>query len=324
MIINLNENKKKDHEKIRTILFNDYGLVESILSDAPQGFVADTCYAQSGEQKFFVKILKSSDNLEAGLPILLELKNRGINNINFPVPTKTGRLSVAFEERVLVLFNFVEGDWTFSYNFEKYADLIARLHAITNQVKKEVKKYNYDLPFLVALKESLNKISDLDCVNETEKNLKQIIVDNKDEFVEVIKRMQALSDKMKNKQVKLFITHGDAPSNIIKDKNGEVYLIDWDDLLLAPAERDTWFHVNTNQETEFLKTYKMLNPDYEIDFEACAFYLHRRYLDDLEGFISRILDVNSSEQQKKTSLRGLENDCLMWLGPRIQRIQKMI
>ena len=37
------------------------------------------------------------------------------------------------------------------------------------------------------------------------------------------------------RDIEFVITHGDGPGNILKDASGEIYLVDWDDVLLAPA-----------------------------------------------------------------------------------------
>ena len=43
-----------------------------------------------------------------------------------------------------------------------------------------------------------------------------------------------------------------------------------------------------------------------------AFYFHRRNLEDLTDWIIRIMDENSSEEQDRDDLSGIQEDCLSW------------
>jgi UDP-N-acetylmuramoyl-L-alanyl-D-glutamate--2,6-diaminopimelate ligase len=70
------------------------------------------------------------------------------------------------------------------------------------------------------------------------------------------------------------------------------HVLNADDPLLAPRERDTWFHLKNYKEIEFeefFNKYYDVFPDYKLDRLAYTFYLYQRYLADLEGFMEVIM-----------------------------------
>ena len=121
------------------------------------------------------------------------------------------------------------------------------------------------------------------------------------------------------------ITHGDGPGNVLQDPSGEIYLVDWDDVMLAPRERDLWFHLRESAALEvnayhasartLLGHYRKVFPDYQVNSAALSFYVYSRYLDDLEGFLWRIMEPGRKPSEKKRYLDLLEKDCLTWLRP---------
>jgi spectinomycin phosphotransferase len=107
----------------------------------------------------------------------------------------------------------------------------------------------------------------------------------------------------------MVVTHHDAPGNILKDAAGGIYLVDWDDVMLAPRERDTWFHLTTAQDrAAFLPVYRRTFPDYDVDERMYAYYMLGRYFEDIEGHIERVLSPETTDEGKAEALGYFHSD----------------
>lgn len=311
-------------EEIKDVLVSSYGLLSPGLSVAPRGFVAETYIVESIGKRFFAKIVpisRYSENLVSSLPALRELQTLGIRNISCPIPTTNGQLTVESEKKVLVLFKFISGEWTMDFNLNQYADLIGSIHAKTTKVQSALKREDFAVPFVQDLKRHVVEVLSTAVDNAADDEVRNIIAQLRADCFEYIAKIEDLTKRLSGCNPTLVLTHGDGPGNVIQDKDGQLYVIDWDDLLLAPAERDTWFHIGTDAERTFLGTYCRLNPGYTVNKDVYAFYLYRRYLDDLEGFLSKILERDASEEQKRKNLDGIKHDCLEWLHPLIRNFE---
>lgn len=308
-------------DEIIHLLEVHYGLAKPKLSPAARGFVAETYIVENKGRKYFAKVLESnrySENVRESLPILKELYALGIANINYPVETKEKGLHVQFNSKILILFNFIDGEWTFDYEFEKYVSLLADIHLRTPEIKLPLKKETFNLPFLEDLEKELIHLENATFSDPLEQELQTIVSGLKPEVLGDIKSAIELASNLKNDEaLEFYLTHGDAPGNIIKTGSNDLYLIDWDDMLSAPLERDTWFHLDDGK---FLGLYQSLMPSYRVHKQAYSFYAHRRYLDDLEGWISKILASDATLEQKEKNLAGLKKDTLEWMRPIVRRL----
>ena len=98
------------------------------------------------------------------------------------------------------------------------------------------------------------------------------------------------------------LTHGDWPFNLLEDAAGTVHLIDWDELLLAPAERDTWI---ADDDPAFWRAYRARRVGQAENELATAYYLHARYFEDLLGAVQLILGHGPPSRDPAWALSGL-------------------
>lgn len=109
---------------------------------------------------------------------------------------------------------------------------------------------------------------------------------------------------MKTESFDIYITHGDAFGNIIKQEGG-LYIIDWDDLLLAPLERDLWFFFE-NEEVASL--YEKEFPSFVINKDIIMYYIYNRFFDDMLGFFE-LLDQG---KDRREVIKDIKKDCFDW------------
>ncbi|MBL8118218.1 MAG: phosphotransferase [Anaerolineae bacterium] len=303
---------------LNPIISLNYGLANVHLSPAPRGFVAETYYVDSDSGRYFAKILKSPLDIQsvlASLPVLHELHQMGIEQITYPILTRDGQFSISLDNRLLVLFNYIEGDWIFDFPFEPYVELLARIHQLSDQIQTPLPHETYDLWFMDDLHAFCQKLWNGSFDHPQEQRTAQWAVERQPVIQHAIMTIQDTAARLQTSHRPFILTHGDAAGNILYDGK-QVYLVDWDAIIFAPPERDTWFH---RHQHHFLPVYRQFMPDYQFDPTAYRFYLYKRYLEDAVGYFDKILSSESSDAGKKQNFHELVETCDEWLFPLMEK-----
>jgi len=308
---------------LKNLIEDVYDIQVTNVEAGPRQFVAETFILSFREEvKYFVKVIKYNKypqrTLES-LPILKQLIQQGIENINYPIETKTGELYVLSGGKLIILFNYINAVQAFGYDNKKFGELIAQIHSKTSKIFTTIPKEDFSLlykeDFESFFEEALNPTKTDKYISE----MASIIKNYEEEIRRDWKNFQYVISECKDISFDFVITHGDAPGNILvdKDQNQNIYLIDWDTILLAPPERDTWFMKDNK---EFLDAYAAIYPNYKINELAHKFYLYNRYFEDLVGFIEEIMGEKSNVH-KEMDLNNLKKDCFdEWLRPLIRAL----
>jgi spectinomycin phosphotransferase len=89
--------------------------------------------------------------------------------------------------------------------------------------------------------------------------------------------LEKLAEVLKARPLPYVIAHADLhPANLIRDHAGHVFVIDWDEVMLAAKERDFIF-VREPQADAFFQGYGQA----EIDWMALTYYRWERVVQDL-------------------------------------------
>ena len=307
-------------EKIQKLITDKYGFNIRQITDAPRQFVAETYIIETVDNtKYFCKIITKPLFIQPviqSLPVLRQLHQSGLDRINYPLPTTSDELYVYSNETLVVIFNYIDALQSYEYNFYAFGALIAQMHNIKlNEnvvVPKENFKYQYQGKFENELSQILSYVGD-DEINKALKTvIEKYVLEIRDDYTKFLK----LSDEIKLQNWNFVITHGDPGGNVLVKSPTDLYLIDWDNILLSCPERDTWFFQN---EPEFIKGYQSIFPNYKVNQKLSHYFTYKRYFEDLIEYFAEITGDHSLEHRKK-NLDGLKNDCFEgWLRPAIRK-----
>lgn len=291
------------------------------VADAPRQFVAETfVITLKNATRYFVKLIKYTkyaENTIKSLPVLIDLHKMGLSYINYPITTSRGQLYLIHDNTLVILFNFIDGKQTFDFDYKKLGKLIAEVHQMTPKVTADITKELFEPLYLEDLPKFLDLALNEANTEEVEQQLRSYLNAYEPEIRQDWKRFHKLLKQCKSeKNTDYRLTHGDAVGNVMKSSRDELFIIDWDEIKLAPAERDTWFLIDNHQ---FLAGYCELIPDYKLNKLAYSFYIHNRYWEDLLGFIEEIFNTESIEHKRK-NFEGLKKDCTGWLRPLLRSL----
>lgn len=300
---------------LKILVEANWNLKITQITDAPRGFVAETYFLQTPNSEIFAKIIKAQsryvDNIESSMYALAEMYQKGFKNTVAPINSIHNKPFYLDQEYMIILFNKINAHSSFTYNKLKYFGLLKQMHSFKpSSFKYSVQKENFKLNFEKELKSNLEMIStdnymqeqlgiDTDYLN----NLSKTFL----EFKKVIRSCKRISFKG-------YITHGDAVGNILEDANQELFLVDWDDLLVAPLERDLWFHDSEKELKEFY-------PNYKPNSHLFKFYVYRRYFDDISGFLDELYDPENSDEKKSKLIQSFKEDIFNWLEPLVRSLK---
>jgi len=97
------------------------------------------------------------------------------------------------------------------------------------------------------------------------------------------------------------VTHGNATgNNLVREHDGQLYLIDWSTASLAPAERDLVHFLHDGFES-FLAGYAEYAPTAALEERVLAYYLHRWRADGVTYFGRRLFAGSPSDERTLAS-----------------------
>ena len=233
-MMNRTKQSKNYIASLSDFIFNEYNLSAISITPAKRGFFGETWQLDTSDCKYFLKLVYVAAHqsiYERSFAVIEHLCRHGIDFISKAIKTTDSRLFTRFDGAVLGMFEWIEGEnretnATKSYEYE----MLAKVYTVpTYGVQISVEDFSgisADTFF-----EQWKVTNDTQVLSLLEKNRTKL------EYR--AERLKHFSDLCKNDTTNFFITHGDAGGNFIVS-NGKHFIVDWDNSVLAPPERDAW------------------------------------------------------------------------------------
>jgi len=306
----------------------EYGLCIESLNFSPTGWVAH-CYVVdcAGGERYFLKLCGDSgqiplaaSDIDFYLPLTYQLcSKRILPHIACPVRTRTGRFTACFENHLLILFDFIAGkivghDGLSDEILVKLAELVGILHKSTSKIEVEHPFYErFDMAFEDNLVNGLDVLAGITSNDRNGKQeLRKLLLPRKDEILGYLHRLKELQALAKAAGKEMVVCHTDLHGeNLMVDDQGNLYILDWENAMIAPPEHDLFFFAGDDYFWDFfLPNYEGEFGPVNLDSNVFGFYYYRRNLEDLTDWIIRILYHNTGDEQDREDLQGIAEDCI--------------
>lgn len=287
---------------IISCLNTNYGIQVTTLTFLPIGadMNASLYKAEAHDRtSYFVK-LKRGHNHDISVVIVELLHKAGIQEIIPPLKTIQGRPTQRIEDFTLIVYPFVEGEDGFSRNLSdnqwfKLGKALRQVHeidvsqSIQNQIRREV----YSSQWRDAVR-SLYTYIDAEPVDEVASKLLKFMKKHMPAIRRFVDRAEELAQKLKDQSPKFVLCHSDIHAgNVLLGENDAIYLVDWDEPIMAPKERDLMFigggvgnvWNKPHEEKLFYKGYGKT----EVNAAILAYYRHERIVEDIAVYGSELL-----------------------------------
>jgi spectinomycin phosphotransferase len=315
---------------IRTIQ-EDYGLEVINLDFRQRGWGGD-CYAVDTRigERYFLKVVDQVINIGvavSSLDFYLDLTDqlyskRILPHIPHPVHTQNGSLASRIGSFALVVTNFINGEDVGFGNMPgpvlmQLADRVGILHKCRPQLAFEHPFIEqFETRFVPDLLETLGKL-ETTSKDDTpgQQLLRGNLLSRKEEINQYLERLKALQKQVKSVEKPMVICHTDLHGgNLMTDDLGNLYILDWENAMIAPREHDMIFFAGESSLWEiFWPIYQRHFARVELDYEVLRFYFYRRGLEDVAGFVFRIMQEDGGEERDKDDAEGVV-ECLDGLG----------
>ena len=253
------------------------------ISSTKRGFYGETWKLSTTDDSYFIKTVYSAVHkpvYENSFPVIDRLNCYEIDFVSKIVKTSRGQLSTHFDGAVLGVFDWIEGEnrQDDDTKIREYR-MLAKVYTVPTAglciPKEDFSARSAEIFF--AQWESLS--SDLPICTLFERH--------RDRIEDRAKRLRLFSQRCKNDRSSFFITHGDAGGNYIVSKEKD-YLVDWDNPMLAPPERDAWFCMQWDWARKaFHETLRQNGIDYSLRPERLAYYCYHMFFFYLNAYLDR-------------------------------------
>jgi spectinomycin phosphotransferase len=184
-------------------------------------------------------------------------------------------------------------------------ELVARLHAATPFARRftNLLREQFVFPFEPSLRQSLQDLAHLPRQDHRASlDLRDLLLPHQDAVTAHLDQLHALAESLRRSPPPFVICHTDLhPWNVIRSRAGDLVVIDWENVCLAPPEHDLFIFTGEGFET-FLQAYFQAGSRRALSARTFKFYFYRRYLEDLADFLVRILYENEDPQTDRADL----------------------
>ncbi|MBA3602461.1 MAG: aminoglycoside phosphotransferase family protein [Parachlamydiaceae bacterium] len=286
-----------EEQRIIDCLNIDYGIKVTTLTFLPLGAdINASVYEARAYDHFtyFVK-LKRGHNHEISVTILSLLHDAGIQIIP-PIKTLHGQLAQHIGDFTLIAYPFVEGQNGFSRNLTDdqwvtLGKMLQQVHKVQvpPSVQNRIRRESYSAKWREAVRSLYTYMEIHSSSDEIAIKLLTFMKEHKASIHRLVDRAERLSQMIEEQSPEFVLCHSDIHGgNVLIDGQGTIYIVDWDEPIMAPKERDLMFigggvaNVwNIPREEEFFyKGYGKTN----INKVILAYYRHERIVEDIAEY----------------------------------------
>jgi spectinomycin phosphotransferase len=312
--------KKPDLQdaKIADFLYDQYGLHVVEVAFLPIGYVDTAVYRVVAEDTapYFVKFKRDVfDETSVTVPMLL--RDRGVQHIIAPVATRSRHLWAQLDDFHVILYPFVEGHNAFKVALteRQWFDFGAALkgihttmvpQALSSRMQRETYSPQWR-EMLKLLQERVRKDAFDDPIAA---QLAEFMTVKAKEIRHLVRKADQLSLALQAQDPEFVLCHSDIHAgNLLINANDRLYIVDSDNPILAPKERDLMFvgggvggvWYSAQEEALFYKGYG----EAQINPIALAYYRFERIVQDIAPRAQQLLLTNAGGEERARTLEGI-------------------
>lgn len=250
---------------------------------------------------YFVK-QKRGNQHDMSAVILEQLRAAGINEIIPPIKTANGNAIQPVDDFSLMVYPFIEGQDGFSQDLtdEQWVTLgqaLRQIHdlKIPSTIQQQIRLESFSPQWRERVRSIYTTIEATQPPRDTHGlTLMLFMKENRSLILQLVKRAEELAQRLQHQDLESVLCHSDIHGgNVLLATNNQLYIVDWDEPIMAPKERDlmfigggvanTWNKVH--EEYYFYQGYGST----AINREILSYYRHERIVEDIAVYAQEIL-----------------------------------
>jgi spectinomycin phosphotransferase len=291
-----------------------YGINVAALTFLPIGadmdssvYKAETCDGRA----YFVKLKRGHQIFST---VIIELLHAaGIQHIIFPVKTTKGGAYLPIGEFTLIVSPFVEGQDGFSRQLidEQWVTLgkvMRQVHTchVPADIQKQLRRETFSPKWREAVRAIYVQMDSDSSGDEISSKLKLFMKKNSETILQLVANAELLCQQVQQHLPEFVLCHSDIHrGNVLIETASDFYIVDWDEPIMAPKERDLMFIgggvANVwNKDQEEKLFYKGYGTS-EINFLMLAYYRHERIVEDIALYAHQLLfSTNGGDERARS------------------------
>jgi spectinomycin phosphotransferase len=273
-------------ERLRTCLQEQYDLIPVTLEFLPLGLDYNSWVHRVVSEQGASYLLKARSGplYEPSCFVPNYLRDEGIAAVVAPLPTKSNTLWTKVVDWTVIVYLFIDGDTgktgMTDEQWKEVGAIFKRIHQVPLSPEgfESLRKETFD-PTEYARWVSAFETQHTHTVggSVSERALRADWLAHQSTIHTVVHNLEKLAGMLQRRSGPYVICHADLhQANLIRDHAGNVFVIDWNDVMLAPKERDFIF-VREPHADAFWKGYGQA----QIDWVALTYYCWERVVTDL-------------------------------------------
>lgn len=309
-------------ERIAACLLEQYDLKAVELAFLPLGADVNTAVyraVDTGGRAYFIK-LRRGDFAEIAVTLPKWLHDQGIRQIIAPLAARSGQLWVELGAYRLVLYLFIEGKdgYEVACTEAQWAGLgqaLRRIHtaAVPPELWACIPRETYSERWRSAVRGFVAQAGET-FADPVAAECAALLQAQQGVILDMVERAGRLAQRLKALPLPEVVCHSDIHAgNILVEASGALYLVDWDNPIRAPKERDLMyfggaqgFIAATPQEEErlFYRGYGStpVNP------AALVYYRYERIVQDIAAFCEQLLLSSEGGADRPLGLHYLKSN----------------
>jgi len=264
---------------------------------------------------YFLKLRRNFNDIIVRVPMFL--RDSGVQEIVIPSETRSSQHWADFGEYKIILYPFIDGKDGFERELtdQHRRTLGAAFRKIhTAQVPPElfesIRKETFSTEWRDDMKSYQAQVEKKVFAEPTAAKLAEFMKTKQSEITRLIERAEQLAAEFQSKPLELALCHTDIHGgNILIRTDGQLpvlYIVDWDDPILALKERDLMFIGGGID--GIWKTKREVDKFYEgygktdLNLKALAYYRYERVIEDLVVICEQVLLTVEGGADRERSL----------------------
>ena len=285
-------------QRIIDCLVSDYGIEVAKFTFLPLGadMNASVYKAISPDNTTYFVKLKRGHHHEINIEVAKLLHASGIQQIIPPIKTRKGQSTQPIDDFTLIVYPYVEGQDGFTRSLTDYqwialGKAMRQVHEIEVPalIQKELRREAYSAKWREIVRSLYLHIETEIMQDEIAAQLTTFMKKNSVAIHRLVDRSEQLAQLLQQESPQFVLCHSDIHGgNVLMNGNTTLYIVDWDEPMMAPKERDLMYigagvanvWNDPREVTLFYEGYGKT----EVNMAMLSYYRHERIVEDIALF----------------------------------------
>lgn len=304
--------------RIADWLLDHYGLRVVNVEFLPTNYQNTAAYriVTEDDQSYFLKLRRDVFE-ETSVTLPLFLRDLGLRQIIAPLATRSRQYWAYLDDFNVILYPFVAGHNAFKvalteYQWMVFGAAVKKVHStlLPPELSSQIQHETYSRAWSEQVKALLERAQKDRFDEPVAAQLAVFMTTKASEILHLVRRAEQLSLILQRQPPEFVLCHSDIHAgNLLCNTDGDLYIVDWDNPIMAPKERDLMFigggvGGNWNSAQEDALFYRGYGQT-EINTVALAYYRFERILQDIGPSAAQLLLTDAGSQDRVRTLKGI-------------------